>query len=127
MLTIKQVEKGATTPKKALELSIKHWWENVCLKKEEVPNIEGTHGDYSPTSAKLCGLCIYHRHFGTEEELWDCPGCPIKDKCEDDSLYESACSTLCAFDDEPTEENYQAWRKAARAMHKYLCSLRSTV
>lgn len=110
MLTPTQVREGATTPEKALELSIKHWWENYNIPKEE---LEGE----SPIAEDLCGLCSYYRVGDI------CGNCPVGD-CDYRSLYVAATDANDDFCDYPTDENYQSWRKASKAMHKFLCSLR---
>jgi hypothetical protein len=114
MLTIEQVRKEATTPKKALEISIKHWWENYRLEKEEKLNL-----DIHPCAEGLCGLCVFY--------ISHCDECPIEISCANyGTLYNLAGRAYKKFKKNESEENYQAWRKAAKAMHKYLVSLRST-
>ena len=113
MLTTEQVKKGATTPKKALELSIKHWWENYNLTRKELAGEEAI-----PCAEDLCGLCRYYRRHGV------CRDCPVEDGCIIGSLYDVASDALSNFQDVETDENCKVWRKAAKAMHKYLCSLR---
>ena len=129
MLTFEQIEKEATTPikattpKKALELSIKHWWENCNLTRDE---LKGLRNDV--IAADMCGLCVFYGYpYKNGSSLYciesDCkvsPACPAKN-----SLYAKAEDAISAFIQSHSEENYQSWRKAARAMHKYLCSLRT--
>lgn len=125
MLTIEQVEKEATTPIKALELSIRHWWENYCLTKEELENLE-----ILPVAADSCGLCVFYGHpYDIDQDISSIAciksGCKVRPTCPADrSLYKKADYAYDNFIDDPSEENYQAWRQASWRMHKYLCSLR---
>ena len=120
MLTNEQIKKEATTPKKALELSIKHWWENCNLTRDE---LKGLRNDV--IAAVMCGLCVF---YGYPYENGNCrkSGCKVSPACPaKNSLYAKAEDAISAFIQSHSEENYQSWRKAARAMHKYLCSLRT--
>jgi hypothetical protein len=117
MLTIKEVKEGATTPKKALELSIKHWWENYTLPKRELQR--ELQGDPGAISDELCGLCEYWK---------GCGSCPVRPDCfENSSFHKQTKKAYHMFEQSHSEENYQAWRKAAKSMHKYLCSLRTKI
>ena len=120
MLTDEQIEKEATTPQKALELSIKHWWENYKLTKAKLKSL----GETVVASCR-CGLCVFYEH--PYDEFTGCAksGCKVRPTCTTNgSLYKKAENAVADFVVNPTEENYQSWRKDARAMHKYLCSLR---
>jgi hypothetical protein len=125
MLTIEQVEKEAITPIKALELSIRHWWENYCLTKKELERLK-----IDPVMARYCGLCVFYNHpYDSDEDIGSIAciksGCKVIPTCTDeDSLYTKAADAYIEFETDPSEENYQAWRKASWRMHKYLCSLR---
>jgi len=122
MLTIEQVEKETTTPRKALELSIKHWWENYCLTKKKLERLE-----IKPIASNSCGLCVFYGHPYKNEGYKSCiaSGCKVRPTClADRSLYTKAKNAFYEFKIKHSEENYQAWRKAAKSMHKYLCSLR---
>ena len=116
-LTEQEVKDYATTPRKALKISIKHWWQNRKATRAELDSyINDSVND--PTFADLCGLCVYHNGV--------CSRCIMTKTCRAPwSLYRQACE---AFDDyfvDSTTENFQAWQAAAKAMHLYLCSLRN--
>ena len=117
MLTIKEVQKQAQkSPKAALECSIKHWWENAHLAPEKLINQE-------PWKSSLCALCA--RYFNSER--YSCGKCPLFtiDDCNDiDSKWEKAQCAHYRYKHNRSDVNFRAWQKAARAMHRELCSLR---
>lgn len=115
-LTIEEVKKYATTPRKALEISIKHWWQNATATEKELRAYVREDGRYAPIRWRLCGLCKYH-HL-------DCDVCPLK-YCYNKSEYDQAVKVLEVWYNNETPETFKEWKQAARAMHKKLCSLRS--
>ena len=120
MLTVEQIKREATTPKKAVELSIKHWWENYNLTRDELK----VWGDVF-IAAVMCGLCVFYKYPHLNGNCIE-SGCKVSPACPaKNSLYAKAEDAVSAFIQSHSEENYQSWRKAARAMHKYLCSLRT--
>ncbi len=113
-LTPAQVKAYATTPKKALAISKKHWWQNTQLTQKQLETIlikdEVTGGDQ-------CGLCHYYN---------SCKGCPLgkKDKCSSGySIFSLADSAAFEFWCHPTKANYKAFIEASKNMHKCLCEL----
>lgn len=120
MLTIKEVEKqAATSPKAALECSIRHWWENAHLTPKELEQV-----DCEPCGGEMCALCSrYHEDRGS-----DCGKCPLAkiECCNDyDSTWGKAYTAFDIWDDNPTTQTFKVWQKAAWAMHRKLCSLRT--
>jgi len=130
MLTVKQIKEQATTPKKALELSIKHWWENYLLKKAKLEILSD-----DVVRADMCGLCEFYDHpyadaYSMSRSCECCvkSGCKVRPTCcAKRSLYKKAEHAVSLFEQTHSEANYQAWRKAAKAMHTYLCSLRGKI
>jgi len=68
MLTEQEVIERATTPEKALDVSIQHHEENLTLSEEEVR--EATK-DCGVLKRSLCGLCTFHRFTGTSASPCD--------------------------------------------------------
>ena len=124
-LTPEQVEAYATTPTKAREISTKHWWQNSTATKRELLAYIKKYGREAPIIWDLCGLCHYYK---AKERSFNCcslDGCPVTPPCDSKrSLYQKACEKLTHFLWNPTDENFQEWQKAGRAVHKDLCSLR---
>jgi hypothetical protein len=123
MLTPEEVKKYATTPIKAREISIRHWWQNYMLKKEEILALKKP---ATLTAIDMCGLCMFF--YPSPKHGPRCQECLLFhiNCCVDTgSLYQKASRRLEAFIESPTDENYNKWRTAAKAMHKCLCSLRS--
>lgn len=110
------VKSEATTPKKALALAVKHWWQNsIATRKEQSENKD------CPVSAESCGLCVYYRirHDG------HCDSCPVSPRCAlDVSLYGAAEDAWTRQRVKNTKQCWDNWITAAKVMHKYLCSLR---
>ena len=113
-LTPKQVEAYATTPKKALAISKKHWWQNTQLTLEQLEDL----GEVV-VLGDSCGLCAHHDGV--------CPQCILDENRQGcwrhDSLYGLASDAQQDFEDDPTEANYKAFIEAAKNMHKVLCGL----
>ena len=86
MLTVKEVKERATTPEKALDVSIQHHEENLELSEEEVRAKANTGllGDH------ICGLCVHHDQ--------DCSSCILEqndhDCCDDSSQFSKTVSAL---------------------------------
>lgn len=122
-LTEKQVREYATTPRKALEISIKAWWQKATATMTELKRIKhyrDLHG------AEKCGLCIFSRDaFGSL-----CLNCCLHKMQDgpcgknDNTVYSIARIALERFLKHRTKENYETYHKAAGNMHKVLCSLR---
>jgi len=127
MLTSERIRKESTTQKKALKLTIQHWWENYNLTIDELIEM-----GMNAVAANGCGLCVFYNlpfrnGYTNYAKRKACrkSGCKIRPTCTADrSLYSKAHETLEIFEQTHSESNYQEWRKAARAMHKHLCSLR---
>lgn len=114
-LTIEQVKKEATTPRKALEISIKHWWQNTTATEKELRIYTEGLFKNRPITIGLCGLCTYYDG--------ECDDCPLK-SCDENSEYHQADIAITNWWYNKTPENFKLWQQAARAMHKKLCSLR---
>ncbi len=125
-LTPEQVKAYATTPKKALEISIKHWWQNRTATKEELRAFAKGSVPFSaaPCISSYCGLCRYYYDMDGAE----CVECPVTPCCDadlendNDTPWQTAVNAYWQW--ERNMGSYSAWIKAATAMHKYLCSLR---
>lgn len=122
-LTPNEIKDYATTPKKALEISIKAWWQKCQATEKSFRYIKiGWRG---------CGLCWFH--FISEEEFeetkLDCKKCVLgksRDKCSNSpSTWIKMQDAQINYEGNKTPANWLAWQKAARAMHRKLCSLRS--
>lgn len=112
-LTKQQVKDYATTPKKALEISIKHWWQNRTATRKELDYHLKLH---RPCSGAYCGLCKYYPN---------CKICILKIPCDRrTSLFVKARSACWLYEVGRTKKNFQVWQAAAKEMHLYLCSLR---
>lgn len=121
-LTRKQVKEYATTPRKALEITIKHWWQNATASEKESSrgNAQVENG---LISGDLCGLCYLY------SKGWRfCKKCPLDTKklnCFNaNSPYDRVADAYTKWNVDKGLANFQAWQQAARNMHKVLCSLR---
>jgi hypothetical protein len=118
-LTSYEVCEYATTPRKALAITRKHWWQNRTATREEIDAREEIDEQLSQseqlTGSKLCGLCQFYRR---------CKDCPIKINCSNKrSLWNKARKALQQYRKEGTAANFERWREAATTMHKNICSL----
>ena len=112
-LTPAQVKAYATTPKKALAISKKHWWQNSQLTQEQLVKVCSSN---RTVSGKHCGLCAYYK----------CSNCLLRGNhtCSyENSPFDLAHSADIVFYMSPTEANYKAFIEAAKNMHKVLCGL----
>lgn len=115
-LTPEEVASESTTARKALEILIKHWWQNATATQEQQKS-----NPFWPCQADLCGLCRYH--------AWSCGPCILPKKgaricTSPNSLYRQARNAWDEYKVEKTQAAFANWLKVARAMHRYLCSLR---
>lgn len=124
-LTPEQVKAYATTPRKALEISIKHHWQNTQLTEKQFSKLSSLNPNYPHLNNMLgigvCGLCVFNKD--------NCPKCIItknNQSCmDDDSLYVSASNAGSGYHRNPTSANWGVFIKAEKKLHKFLCSLRS--
>ena len=111
LLTPKEVKAYATTPKRAVAMSKKHWAENKSYTLAELK----MYYDESPSNAldpNLCGLCVYY-----EEVCSDCLLGDIETRCaEYGSLYYLADLAYEA-------NNEEAWAIASKNMWRKLVEL----
>ena len=123
MLTEEEVENGSTTPGKALEISIRHWLENYNLSYEELKAIIDKGHLAQVTGYRMCGLCVF---YGFDHNEITCEQkCKVRPVCPDPgSLYYDASWAYKTFERLPAVESYLTCKKAAGAMHDYLCTLR---
>ncbi len=123
-LTIEQGKKHATTPTKALNISIKHWQQIDDLTEEECKQEIG-HEEI--ISAFLCGLC---RYYDLGHVFRGCDKCLIVKKgghisCyEKESLYRSVYNKYVVWEVTPYCKTFAAFKKEARKMLKFLKSLK---
>ncbi len=110
-LTPAQVKAYATTPKKALAISKKHWWQNTQLAQKQLEKVWTTGG------GDMCGLCALY------DSCRKCPLGEISHCGRDGSLYQLALRANGAFNFDPTKANYKAFIEALKNMHKCLCKL----
>ncbi len=76
-LTAKQVKKHATTSKRALGISIKHWQQIVDANTKEILN----HPLTNIISTEMCGLCVYYLSCS------HCPLTKVHRGCRSESHY----------------------------------------
>ena len=120
-LTQEQVKKHATTPTKALNVSIKHHQQVVDATEEELI----TKNCPALLTIRYCGLCI----FFYQRQRFRCEGCPLKEigkKCERaNSVWLRASVRYDWFLNAPAVTGrYEAFKKAERKMLKVLKSLK---
>lgn len=110
-LTPEKVEAYATTPCKALAISIKAWRQKATCTREELSDVIDRDLEFFGTL--LCGLCCY----------WDnCDECPCTE-CSS-GFYGKVLDAFDAFFENRTSRNFKNWHLWTGRMYEYLCSLR---
>ncbi len=66
-LTKEDVKEYATSPERAMDISVRHHQQNVDATEEELSTQSG------PLLEELCGMCAYHR-----KSNGDCYACPLE-------------------------------------------------
>ncbi len=107
-LTEAQIKKHATTPTKALNISIKHWQQIVDATASET-NEAPLYFNY----AEYCGTCLYYCN--------DCLRCPIR-SCGSGSQWDDVATAFCDW--ERSEVSFAVYKKECRKMLKLLKSLK---
>ncbi len=113
LLTSSQIRHHATTPCKALNISIKHWQQLVEMPAKELRKSDKT----ELLGQRVCGLCCYYT---------DCLSCVLKNigkEClNSNSPYHLALGALELWRD--GETTIDCFRKEAKKMVKILESLK---
>ena len=109
-LTPEQVKKAATTPEKALDVSILHW-EQIC-KISEIVLLEISS---SILRSDYCGLCTFHDSL--------CRECIIPIQCED-GVWVKTDMAYWAWRREHTYNAYRRFKYHAKKMLKLLRELK---
>ena len=114
-LTIEQVKKHATTPRKALNISIRHWQQIVDTTAREMKELSV--GSLFP--AALCGLCVYY--ICCDEER-----CPLAKSgngcCKETSQYDIVSYYFSNW--RKKTNTFREFKTEARKMLKLLKSLK---
>ena len=122
-LTVSQVKKHATTPVKALNISIKHWQQIVDATAKEIREYTSNNPE-SLFSRYLCGLCEYYKNVA----FASCQACLlalIGEECVRGDETDPYSSAWDAYVDWASKEgSYQTFKKEAREMLKILKSLK---
>ena len=117
-LTAKQVKAYATTARKALEISIKHHWQNSQVTLAQFGKLEKRRAGI--LSTRLCGLCIFHK-----ENCDICSLGALDDSCfNGEGAYNATFAAYGMLWKSQTRANFAAFIQAEKQMHKVLCSLR---
>ena len=123
MFTPEQVQKHATTPLKALNISIKkHEWLVGIGKEELLSYIEDGIQDDEAT----CGLCVFYGPYGlcNGNNRGACPLYVLQDCGCGQGQYENTTTALDIFLDNPTQANLRKFHTQERKMVKLLKSLK---
>ena len=112
-LTPQQVREAATTPEKALDVSILHWEQIVAASKKELRQW-GT----ELLSTSYCGMCRFYR------KSWSCKTCLIE-SCGAETSYGLAFEAFADYSRNYTDYNaYRRFKYHAKKMLKLLRELK---
>ena len=112
-ITAEQVKAYATTPKRALDISVRHHQQNVDITKSQL------RGRDNLLNEDLCGLCYYYR----EKDHGGCDSCPLT--AEDGISCFRASSLYKKSLPHYRSKNHKSFIKAETALLNKLKSLQS--
>ena len=119
-LTPEQVKKATRGPKSALNVSIKHWKQNMELTEKEA-NVLSVHDDLVLIDWKKCGLCWWY-----EEEKDECYDCILRkagQNCyNNSSLYSKAKTAYTNWLE--ISAPFSDFTAAAKNMYEFLLILK---